>query len=274
MLDNQTIVSFQEKIRKRREVHRRDLPWRNTKDPYAIRISESMLCQTQVSRVIDYYEKRLHTFPTVQDLANASNEEVLRLWSGLGYNSRALRLKEAAKIIYHSPLWIQNYWNNYNNLIELPGVWDYIANAVLAFTYNQDVIVVDTNIRRIMIHEFGEKLWKVEKDEERWVKSLIRETLPKWKARDRYNALMDYGALELTARKSGIAPLTKQSKFSWSSRQVRAWIIRKILESTAWFITRNTVEKLYPDRDDLDQIISKMVQEKLIQENQYGFSIA
>jgi A/G-specific adenine glycosylase len=104
MLDNQTIISFQEKIRKRWETHRRDLPRRNTTDPYAIRISESMLCQTQVSRVIDYYHKRLETFPTVKDLAKASNEEVLRLWSGLGYNSRALRLKQAAIIIQNSKL--------------------------------------------------------------------------------------------------------------------------------------------------------------------------
>ena len=96
MLENQTILLFQEKIRKRWETHRRDLPWRNTSDPYAIRISESMLCQTQVNRVIDYYHKRLEKFPTVQDLANASNEDVLRMWSGLGYNSRALRLKQAA----------------------------------------------------------------------------------------------------------------------------------------------------------------------------------
>jgi A/G-specific adenine glycosylase len=113
----------------------------------------------------------------------------------------------------------------------------------------------------------------MEKGGEKWIRSLIRESLPKGRARDRYNALMDYGALELTARKSGIAPSTKQSKFSWSTRQVRAWIIRTILESPAWCITRNAVEKLYEERDDIDQIISKMIQEKLIQEDNYGFSI-
>jgi len=69
MLDNQTIVSFQEKIRKRRETHRRDLPWRKTQDPYEIRMSETMLCQTQVSRVLEYYERRLSRFPDVESLA-------------------------------------------------------------------------------------------------------------------------------------------------------------------------------------------------------------
>ena len=120
MLDNQTIVSFQEKIRKRRETHRRDLPWRNTKDPYAIRISESMLCQTQVNRVIEYYNKRLEKFPTVQDLAKASNEEVLRMWSGLGYNSRALRLKQSAIVLQNSTVTIRDYMESYDNLITLP----------------------------------------------------------------------------------------------------------------------------------------------------------
>ena len=108
MIDNQIVAYFQKKILDRYAEHARDLPWRKTQDPYKIWISESMLCQTQVSRVIGYYEKRLELFPNVEALANASNEDVLKARSGLGYNSRALRLKQAATQILNSELGIQN----------------------------------------------------------------------------------------------------------------------------------------------------------------------
>ena len=149
-LDTKTIQDFQDFIFSRYEKNKRDLTWRNTQDPYAIWISESMLCQTQVSRVKVFYETRMAVFPTVEDLASASNEQVLRYRSGLGYNNRALRLKKAATQIVAAGA----FPSDYENLITLPGIGDYIANAILAFAHNEDVIVVDTNIRRIMLHWF------------------------------------------------------------------------------------------------------------------------
>jgi len=98
-MTDQQIKEFQSHIRKRRALNRRDLPWRKTTDPYKIRISETMLCQTQVSRVIVYYNEWMRRFPTVEDLAQATNTEVLSARSGLGYNSRGLRVLQAAKII-------------------------------------------------------------------------------------------------------------------------------------------------------------------------------
>lgn len=153
LLDTETIQLFQRTVLDWYGKHARDLPWRKTQDPYKIWISESMLCQTQVSRVISYYESRIKLFPTVSSLASASNKQVLKARSGLGYNSRAIRLKQAAeRIVYED-----RFPDTYEMLVDLPGVGDYVANAILAFAFNQDVVVLDTNIRRIMMHEFVHK---------------------------------------------------------------------------------------------------------------------
>lgn len=104
----QHIKEFQSNIRKRRAVNRRDLPWRKTQDPYKIWISETMLCQTQVSRVINYYNDWMRKFPTVEALAQATNTEILSARSGLGYNSRGLRVLQAAQIINNYQLKISN----------------------------------------------------------------------------------------------------------------------------------------------------------------------
>ena len=118
IIDNQTIIDFQNSIRTWYELHGRDLPWRKTQDPYQIWISESMLCQTQVNRVIDYYHRWLVLFPDVYALAQATNEQVLRVWSGLGYNTRALRLKQAAQYIVQQYNGI--FPSDYTHLISLP----------------------------------------------------------------------------------------------------------------------------------------------------------
>ncbi len=224
-----------------------------------------MLCQTQVARVIGYYERWIRLFPTVQALADASNEDILRAWSGLGYNSRALRLKQAARMIAGG----ESFPDRYDDLITLPWVGEYTACAVLAFAYNQDVVVLDTNIRRIMIHEFAvgddrlmEQLQTSPRYEQQRLRDITQKTLPIWQAKIWYNALMDYGAMILTPSHTGITPRSKQSSFDWSTRQVRADIVRRIL--LQWVVTLDQVALLYPERSDLDRIISKMIQDNLI----------
>ncbi len=123
------------------EVHGRDLPWRRTRDPYAILVSEVMLQQTQVERVMPRYLAWLERWPTVEALAGAPAAEVIREWQGLGYNRRALNLHRAAQQI------AAGGWPG--DLTELPGVGRYTADAVACFTFGSDVLPVDTNVSRV-----------------------------------------------------------------------------------------------------------------------------
>lgn len=224
-----------------------------------------MLCQTQVSRVITYYNDWLRKFPTVEKLAQATTSDVLSAWSGLGYNSRGLRVLQAAKDIVAR--W--SFPTTYVDLVTLPGVGDYVASAILAFAYGQNVAVIDTNIRRILIHQFSldEKISLQE------LKEIALKVLPHWYATEWYNALMDYGALELTAKKTGIRPLTRQGKFEGSRRQVRAWIVKTIINSQWGIINYEDIQQRFPDRDDLQSIVDDLVNEKIIEINDWKLFI-
>ncbi len=213
----QDILSFYEK-------RGRDLPWRKTTDPYKILISEIMLQQTQVDRVIPYYQRWLKKWPTVQKLANASRTAVLKAWMGLGYNNRGINIHKAAqKIMEDYKGDVLAAVKDYKNV---PGIGPYTSAAVRIFSANEDIITVDTNIRRIYMHEFNLK-------DDSKVGELAQQCLPKGRSRDWHNALMDYGATFLTARRAGIRPKTQQSKFEGSDRQIRAQILRSILNEGA-----------------------------------------
>jgi len=191
----------------------RDLPWRRTRDPYAILVSEVMLQQTQVERVVPRYVGWLERWPTVEALAAAATADVLREWQGLGYNRRALNLHRAAAFIR------ERGWPS--DLTELPGVGAYTAAAIRNFAFGEDVLPVDTNVRRVQErteHRFGPRTAQ---------------------------ALMDLGATVCLARvpRCGICPLAegcpsrgrryeplrKQSPFEGSFRQRRARALRSIL---------------------------------------------
>ncbi len=125
--------------------HGRDLPWRQTRDPYRILQSEIMLQQTQVSRVIDYYERWLRQFPDWKALAEARSADVIRAWSGLGYNRRALVLQNIAKEVVR-----QGEPKDYDGWLELKGIGPYTAAAISVFSLHQPVLPIDTNIRRVL----------------------------------------------------------------------------------------------------------------------------
>lgn len=161
--------------------HRRDLPWRRTRDPYRILISEVMLQQTQVSRVLPKYVEFIKRYPTVNDLARASASDVLRIWKGMGYNRRALYLHKAAKII------VQQKGS------KLPGVGNYTARAILVFAFEQDIAMVDTNIRQIITHFF----FNDRPQKEKVIQAVADQLLPKSKSWAWHQALMDYGAIAL-----------------------------------------------------------------------------
>src|ERR687894_1082958 len=126
----------------------RDLPWRRTRDPYAILVSEVMLQQTQVDRVLPYYTRFLERFPTVQALATASTSDVIRIWSGLGYNRRAVNLQRAARTVVDELGGA--FLEDPADLKKLPGIGAYTAGAIAAFAYERDVAFLDTNMRRVV----------------------------------------------------------------------------------------------------------------------------
>ncbi len=222
-MSSEIIRKFQEKIFLFYRCQGRDLPWRRTTDPYRILVAEIMLQQTQVERVIPFYKRWLARWGTVEELAGATLKEVLSQWMGLGYNNRAKRLLEAVKKItadYGGDVLpaCQDYKN-------LPGVGEYTSKAVRIFAANENLATVDTNIRRILIAEFA--LVNPSLAE---IRELAERCLPAARSRDWHNALMDYGALFLTAAKSGIRPASRQSPFPGSVRQLRAEILRELLK--------------------------------------------
>jgi A/G-specific adenine glycosylase len=205
----------------------RDLPWRCTTDPYAILVSEVMLQQTQVSRVLPKYESFLTRFPSLEALAAAPLADVLALWQGLGYNSRAVRLQRCAQAtVTAAGGAAARLPGSVDELRRLPGVGPYTARAVLIFAHNADLAAVDANVRRVLTHELGlpEDMPASE------LQAVADAALPIGRSRAWHNALMDYGAAVLTSRVTGIAPLTRQSRFQGSHRMYRARAVRLLLE--------------------------------------------
>jgi len=129
---------------------KRDLPWRKTGDPYAIWVSEVMLQQTQVKTVIPYYERFLQRFPTVQELGTASLEDVLTVWKGLGYYSRARRLWEGAHFLLDQ--WAGKMPTEYDDLLLVPGIGKYTAGAIASIAFGQRVAAIDGNVLRVAAH--------------------------------------------------------------------------------------------------------------------------
>ncbi len=170
----------------------RDLPWRRTRDPYAILVSELMLQQTQVDRVIPKWEAWLAAFPTVQTLAEAPTGEVIRLWAGLGYNRRAVNLQKAAQMLVAQGG--GRVPDDVAELRALPGIGPYTAGAVAAFAHNRPVAMVDVNIRRLLHRLFvGAEVPNFRITEaETW--SLARAAVPPGRSADWHQSLMDVGA--------------------------------------------------------------------------------
>ena len=190
------IQGFQKKVFSFYKKYGRELPWRKTTDPYKILTSELMLQQTQVNRVIPYYEEWIARWPTVGTLASASRAEVLSAWMGLGYNTRAVNLHKAVqKIVTEFDGDVVEAMRQYK---EIPGVGRYTSQAVQIFSTNADLVTVDTNIRRIFISEFH--LSEDISDRELW--EFAETCLPRGKSREWHNALMDYGALFSYSKKN------------------------------------------------------------------------
>jgi A/G-specific adenine glycosylase len=205
----------------------RDLPWRSTNDPYKILVSEIMLQQTQVSRVVERYVEFIKTFPDITSLAEATLRDVLTVWQGMGYNRRALSLKKLAEIV--NVTYGGYIPSDVSLLMQLPGIGNATANAVCAFAFNQPVVFIETNIRTVYIYHFF-STEDIVRDSE--IRPLVERTLDYDNPRRWYNALMDYGgALKKywsnPGRKS--AHHKKQLPFEGSARQLRGAILRALI---------------------------------------------
>jgi A/G-specific adenine glycosylase len=216
--------------------HRRDLPWRRTRDPYRVLVSEVMLQQTQVPRVIPRYLGWIERWPTVDALAAAARGEVIRAWQGLGYNRRAVNLHRAAEMV------AVEGWPK--DLTRLPGVGEYTAAAVRRFAFAEPVLPIDTNIRRVLDRTRGEF------------------------GPEAAEALMDLGAntclariprcgecplaMECPSRGSRFEPLRKQSRFEGSFRQRRATTLRLVAAGRSTGLDPEAVASL--ERDGLVEV--------------------
>lgn len=236
---------------------RDDLPWRNTDDPYSIYISEIMLQQTQAPRVIKKYEAWLRDLPSFSAVANASKKDILSHWQGLGYNRRALYVRETAEIIVET--YDGQLPSTEAELFDLPGIGPYTAGALQAFIFNKPVVFVETNIRTVFIHHF----FSDEEDvSEAAIKEKVEVTLPEKRIKEWYWALMDYGTHlkktvgNLNARSTSYQ---KQSKFTGSNRQLRAELTRFVLNNEPVTLTR--IEKEFSD------LIKKNKRMKSLDEN-------
>lgn len=240
----------------------RDLPWRRTKDPYAIFVSEVMLQQTQVSRVIEKYTEFIAHFPSWHALANASIGDVLKVWQGLGYNRRGLFLHRAAQTVVH--MHNGTLPRDPEVLQRLPGIGHATARSIAAFAFNAPVIFIETNIRRVFIHHFFPHSKKVSDTK---LVPLVTATLPHKRARDWYSALMDYGSTlpkTTTNPNRRSAHYTKQSKFKGSNRQIRGTVLKAVIGNgplTAPMLTKHT----QTETALLKKVLAQMLREGLIQ---------
>lgn len=259
-IPQEKIKPFQKKILDWYQEQQRDLPWRQTRDPYYIFISEVMSQQTQITRVIPKYQTWITALPSVQDLANAPTSEVLRLWSGLGYNRRALNLKKAAEII--TDKYAGKFPHEEKQLLSLPGIGQYTARAILCFAFDQQVAVVDTNVRKVIVTQLFQDRTL---DEPKTIQAIAEQLVPKGRAYDWNQALMDYAAAVLKKEK---IPIPKQSKFIGSHRYYRGRILKMLLEKKMVAIEEIgfLIKKDYTitEQEWLENLINELVTEGFI----------
>ena len=174
--------------------NKRDLPWRNTTNPYLIWISEIMLQQTRVNQCIHYFERFISNFPTIQELAAAPEQEVLQNWEGLGYYSRARNIHFSAKYIVNEL--DGNFPTNYQELLKLKGIGIYTAAAIASFSFKEKVAVVDGNVFRVLARVFAlEDDISAPKTQQKF-KLLAEQLMPNWGHEIFNQAIMEFGALQ------------------------------------------------------------------------------
>lgn len=247
----------------------RDLPWRGIDDAYGVLVSEVMLQQTQVKRVLRYWQRWMDLFPTVDALAAADVATVLEQWQGLGYNRRALALKRACETCSEErggrlPRTVEE-------LVALPGIGPATAAGIVAFAYDEPAVYIETNVRSVLIHELFPDSDEVP---DRALVPYAADACPDEGARAWYYALLDYGA-DLKARIGNpsrrSAHYSRQSAFAGSRREKRSFVLKRVLaadggvplEELAAALDAHELEsgRSAVDRDLLESIVADLVTE-------------
>jgi len=252
------IKSFRTRIYHYYKSHARRLPWRSTHNSYRIFVSEIMLQQTQVDRVIEKYKEFIKRFPDFKALAAASQAEVLKAWQGLGYNRRALHLHQAAKDVVEK--FEGKLPKKVEELTQLPGIGKNTAAAICAYAFNMPVVYIETNIRAVFIHFFFADKKDVTDEQ---LLPLVEQAVDKKNPHKWYSALMDYGVMlkkkyKNPARRS--AHHVKQSRFEGSNRQLRGKIVRALLAKSA-YLKEELAEYVASDSQKLDDVVAGLQKE-------------
>jgi A/G-specific adenine glycosylase len=252
---------FQEWIREKGHELYRGMPWRDDTRPYYVLVSELMLQQTQVDRVIPKFNAFIARFPDVKSLASASLADVLTLWSGLGYNRRAKFLHDSAKKIMIE--FNGSFPKNMVDILSLPGVGPGTAGAIMTYAFNQPVSFIETNVRTVYFHHFFDDGDKVSDAQ---LLPIIQRTLDNDHPREFYWALMDYGTW---LKKNGAGRITqsrhykKQSALKGSLRELRGIIIKQLAVSD---IPRVELRLQYADDERFTSALNGLLEDELVAE--------
>ncbi|OHA67256.1 MAG: hypothetical protein A3C82_00105 [Candidatus Wildermuthbacteria bacterium RIFCSPHIGHO2_02_FULL_47_12] len=305
-----TILEFQKYILSWYKTHRRNLPWRNTRDPYKILISEVMLQQTQVARVLPKYKEFLQKFPTLEKLAQASDKTLLKVWQGLGYWRRAKYLKETAHMLVKAKAMnlqtsprrpastvsakggvagrehrLANFAGNLNSrsfkiplpsdLEILPGIGPYTARALACFAFGSTEAFLDTNIRRVYLHFFFPKRKDVPDTK---IFPIAQKAVWNKNAKEWHYALFDYGATVLKDKKINKRSrhYAKQSKFEGSFRSFRTKVMRFLLDQQDQIATKSRIKRLLKEAQSpytSEKILAALEKDGLIKKRKGLYSL-
>ena len=259
-LDDAAVVRFRRRVCWHGRRHYRSLAWRETGDPYAILVSEMMLQQTQAARVLGHYERFLARFPDPATLAVAPLAAVLERWSGLGYNRRALALHRTAGILVRAHG--GTLPPDRDALLRLPGVGPATAGALLAFAFSRPAVFIETNIRRVFLHQFFPAAAAVP---DAALLPLVARTVDRRQPRRWYYALMDWGAV--LGRRPGnpnrrSAHYSRQTRFAGSRRELRGRVLRLLTEHRC--LTTAELGQHCPDQR-LAAVLADLVAEQFLE---------
>jgi len=269
-LDSGVVRSFRSIIHSYYKKHGRDMPWRRTKNPYRIFVSEIMLQQTQVERVLKKYDEFIAAFPDLKSLAKAPLNKLLKVWSGMGYNRRALSMKKTAETIvteFNSRL-----PREADELTRLQGIGKATAGSIQAFAFNIPSVFIETNIRRVYIHFFFRDDSSVHDSD---IIPLVERTVDRTDPRTWYYALMDYGVMlgrrdENQNRRS--VHYSKQSRFEGSKRQARGKVLKELTSNPGLPVSeiRSLLRK---DDTAVGEIIAQLEKEGFIRKTKGRYYI-